>query len=129
MAQGKGIDWKNVNFVMGTHPDHLPDPLPQRVFIRKCENCGTDTYTETEYPHDVPIVCNVCVAQITAPMEQDSDTLLLYDLPNDVKARLTEIANQNGLPAEQVIKQFIEWKLGRPTNANINNKPEKKTEE
>jgi hypothetical protein len=105
MAQGKGIDWKNVKFVMGTHADHLPDPLPQPVFIRQCEKCGTDTYTETEYPLDVPIVCNVCVSQITAPIEQDSDTLLLYDLPNDVKARLTEIAQQNGLPPEQVFKQ------------------------
>ena len=128
MTQAKGIDWKHVTFVMGTRSDLAPDPLPQPVFKRKCEHCGSDTYTETEYPLDVPMVCNVCASNITATAEQDSTTQLLYDLPNDVKARLIDLAQQQRLPVEAVYKDFLEWKLGRPTRANLYNKSAKKEE-
>jgi hypothetical protein len=100
MKQPKGIDWKHVTFVTGTHADHLPVTLPQPFFKRPCGNCQTDTYTEVEYPLDVPLLCNVCAANIAAEAQGDPDTLLLYDLPNDLKARLTELAHQRGLPPE-----------------------------
>jgi hypothetical protein len=87
MKNPTGIDWKHVTFVMGTHDDHLPAILPEVIFKRPCENCGADAYTETEYPLDVPLLCNVCAANITAPAEHDENTLLLYDMPTDVKAR------------------------------------------
>jgi formylmethanofuran dehydrogenase subunit E len=92
MKHPKGIEWKHVSLVMGTCADLAPEPLPQPVFVRKCEHCGADTYTETEYPRDVPMVCNVCASTITAPAEHDASTPLLYDLPNDVKARLIDVA-------------------------------------
>jgi hypothetical protein len=129
MNNPKGIDWKHVTFVMGTHVDHLPTTLPAVIYKRPCGNCGADTFTETEYPLDVPLLCNVCAATITAPAEHDDETLLLYDLPNAVKARLIAIAHERRIPVEAVYKDFIEWKLGRPTRAKVYNKSEKKTSE
>jgi hypothetical protein len=126
MTQPTGIDWKHVTFVMGTHADHLPATLPQQLFKRPCGNCNADTYTETEYPADVPLLCNVCAANITAESEGDQETLLLYDLPNDLKARLIDLAHQQRLPVEAVCKDFLQWKLGRPTKASLYAKSAKK---
>jgi hypothetical protein len=123
---GKYIDWKNVTFVMGTRSDLAPRPLPQPVFSRSCGNCQALTYTETEYPHDVPVLCNVCAATVTAQGEADADTLLLYDMPADLKARLIDIAQARRLPVEEVCKDFLQWKLRRPTKASLYNKTEKK---
>jgi hypothetical protein len=126
MAQSKGIDWKHVSFVMGTRADHLPANLPATIFKRPCGNCGADTFMETEYPADVPLLCNVCTANLTAESEGDPETLLLYDLPIDVKARLIDLAHQQGLPVEVVFKDFLQWKLGRPTKASLYQNSEKK---
>src|SRR5689334_24177090 len=92
MVDPKGIDWTDVSFVVGTRSDLAPTPLPQPVYSCTCGNCETSTYTETEYPADVPILCNVCAANVASGSEEDSDTLLLFDLPNDVKARLLDMA-------------------------------------
>jgi hypothetical protein len=119
MTGKKGIDWKNVTFVMGTRADLAPHSLPQPVFSRSCGNCQALTYTETEYPHDVPVLCNVCSATVTAQDEGAADTLLLYDMPADLKARLIDSARERRLPIEVVCKDFIEWKLGRPTKARL----------
>jgi hypothetical protein len=126
MTQSKGIDWKNVSFVMGTHADHLPATLPETLFKRPCGNCGADTFTETEYPADVPLLCNVCAASVTAESEGDPETLLLYDLPIDVKARLIDQAHQHRLPVEEVVKDFLARKLGRRTKASLYRKSETK---
>jgi hypothetical protein len=128
MTQSKGIDWKHVTFVMGTRADLAPPPLPQPVYQRNCENCGSITYTETEYPLDVPMLCNVCAATVTAESESDSDTLLLFDMPNDLKARLIDLAYQKRIPVEAVFKDFMEWKLERRTKASLYNKSLKKEE-
>ena len=119
MTGGKGIDWKNVTFVMGTRFDLAPRPLLEPVFSRICDNCQALTYTETEYPHDVPVLCNVCATTVTAQNEGDADTLLLYDMPADLKVRLIDIARERRLPIEIVCKDFIEWKLGRSTKARL----------
>jgi hypothetical protein len=126
MTQPKGIAWQHVSFVVGTRADLAPSPLPQPVFTRTCGNCETETYTETEYPADVSLLCNVCAAKVNAESEDDPDTLLLYDFPDDVKARLIDLAHQRRLPVEVVLKDFLAWKLGRPTQANLYHKPAKK---
>ncbi len=122
----KGIDWTQVAFVVGTREDLAPNPLPQRVFARECEICRRKSYTETDYPHDMPLLCNVCASKITAQLEQDSATKLLYDLPNDLKIRLIDIAQARRLPVEEVCKEFLHWKLRRPTEASLYNKTEKR---
>ncbi len=71
-----------------------------------------DTYTEVEYPADVPLLCNVCAATVAAKAEEDPETLLLYDLPDDVKARLTALAHERGVPPEVEIKNFLELDFG-----------------
>jgi hypothetical protein len=119
MAEPKGIDWKNVSFIVGTRSDLAPAPLPQQVFTRTCGNCQSETFTETEYPADVVVLCNVCAASVAAESEGDPDTLLLYDMPIDVKARLIDLAHQRRLPVEEVFQDFLAWKLGRPTKASL----------
>jgi hypothetical protein len=129
MKQPKGIDWKHVTFVMGTRVDLAPNPLPQPVFVRTCENCGAETLTATEYPLDVPMVCNVCASKKTVPVEHDETAQLLYDMPNEVKARLIDMAHQQRLPVEEIFKDFLEWKLGRRTKASLYNKSKKNAKE
>ena len=119
MTTSKGIDWTNVTFVTGTRSDLAPKHLPHKIYMRLCGKCGAKTCTEVEYPLDVPLLCNVCAADIAASAEGDPDTLLMYDFPADVKARLLDIAHERRLPVEVVAKDFLEWKLGRPTKATI----------
>ena len=83
LKQPTGIDWKKARFIIGTRADLAADPLPQPAYARICEECGSTTYTETEYPLDVPVVCTVCTARMTAPLEDDPHTQLLFDMPND----------------------------------------------
>jgi hypothetical protein len=126
MRQPKGIHWLNTSFVIGTRKDLAPTPLPQPVYASTCGKCQSETFTETEYPADVVVLCNVCAASVAAESEGDPDTLLLYDMPIDVKARLIDLAHQRRLPVEEVFKDFLVWKLGRPTKARLYHRPEKK---
>jgi hypothetical protein len=126
MKQPTGIDWKHVTFVTGQRADRLPATLPPQLFKRLCGNCEADTYTEVEYPLDVPLLCNVCAATVTAEAEDDPQTLILYDLPDEVIARLTALARERGVPPEVEIKNFLEWKLGRPIKGELYRKPEQK---
>ena len=126
MAEPKGITWLDNSFIVGTRADLAPTPLPQPIFTATCGNCETATYTEAEYPADVPILCNVCAANVAKESEEDEDTLLLYDFPADLKARLIDLAYQRRLPVEAVFKDFLAWKLGRPTNANLYTKTARK---
>jgi hypothetical protein len=124
-----GIDWKHVTFVTGQRADRLPATLPPQLFKRACGNCDAETYTEIEYPADMPLLCNVCAASVAAEAEDDPQTLVLYDLPAEVKARLTALAHQRGVPPEVEIKNFLEWKLGRPIKGALYRNPEKKNSE
>jgi hypothetical protein len=117
MAQLKGIDWKNVTFVVG-HRSDLAPASPGPVFQRSCGNCQAATITEVEYPLDVLVLCNVCSGQLSAELEEEGATQLLYDMPIPVKARLIDLAQECGLPIETVLKDFLDWKLGRVTNAS-----------
>jgi hypothetical protein len=125
----KGVDWKNASFIIGMRADLVAEPQRQKAFAKDCENCKTRTYIETEHPLDVPVICNICASRISAQIEQDPSTLLLYDMPNDVKARLIDIAQQQRLPIDDVLKGFVEWKLGRPTKAGLYNNPKKDHEQ
>ena len=126
MAEPKGIDWRNTSFIVGTRADLAPRPLPEPIFPSTCGNCQADVYTETSYPADVPILCTICAANVASESEGDPDTLLLFDMPNDVKARLLDIAQQRRVPVEEVFNDFLSWKLGRPTKARLYHRPEKK---
>jgi hypothetical protein len=126
MSKPTGIEWLDSSFVVGTREDLAPTPLPHRVFTHQCSHCGAQALTESEYPHDIPVVCNVCAAEVTKQIEQDSTTQLLFNLPAHVKAQLVDLAFQKRLPVEAVVKDFVDWKLGRATKASLQTKPEKK---
>jgi hypothetical protein len=126
MKKPTGIDWQHTTFAVGQHADHLPATRPRQLFKRPCGNCGADTYTEIEYPADVPLLCNVCAASVAAQLESDASTLFLSDMPIDVKARLIDIAHQQRRSVEEVYKGFLAWKLGRPTKAPLYRKAAQK---
>src|SRR5690349_21560221 len=110
--RAKGVDWSKASFVIGRRADLLPEDRRKSAFYRECAECETATFTEIEYPLDVPIVCNKCASQIAAMIEQDPETLLLYDLPDHVKIRLLEIARERRLPLEEVCIRYLEQELG-----------------
>ncbi len=126
MTKPTGIDWQHATFVTGQRADRLPPTLPPQLFKRPCGNCEAETYTEIAYPRDVPLLCHVCAATVAAAAEDDPETLVLYDLPDEVIARLTLLARERGVPPEIEIKNFLEWKLGRPIKGTLYRKPEKK---
>jgi hypothetical protein len=119
MQQPKGIDWESVSFVVGQREDKLPHPLPEPLFRRTCARCSAETYTETEYPLDVPVLCNVCAAAVAKDAEEDPSSLLQWDIPIALKARLIDIAQERRLPIEDICREFLQWKLGRPTQAGL----------
>src|SRR3954471_755055 len=90
MTTLKGIDWEHVSFVIGHREDVTKEEWKKNAFIRTCSKCDAKAYLETDYPHDVPVVCNVCAANIAAGIKGKSATQLLYTLPNDLKARLID---------------------------------------
>jgi hypothetical protein len=45
--------------VIGHHSDLVPEDLRKTAVPQDCDNCKTKTYTETYYPLDVPVICNV----------------------------------------------------------------------
>ncbi len=96
------------------------------MFSRQCAECQQDILTEIEYPHDVPIICNVCAAPLTKQLEEALDTHLLWHMPTDVKARMIDEAHKRNMPVEEVFRQFVSWKLGRPVQASLSNKSGKK---
>jgi recombinational DNA repair protein (RecF pathway) len=119
MNKPTGNHWLNDSFVVGTREDQAPRPLPPTVFTHQCKQCGAKTLTETAYPDDIAVVCAVCARAITKEIEEDKDTLLLYTLPVEVKAQLIDLAFHKRLPVEQVLQGFVDWKLGRVTNATL----------
>jgi hypothetical protein len=126
MAEPNGIQWLDNSFVVGTRTDLAPTPLPQLIFTHQCGQCGAKTLTESEYPVDISVICNVCAAAMATQLDKDSSTQLLFTMPNDLKARLIDLAHQQRLPIEEVFKDFLAWKLGRPIKATLSTKPEKK---
>jgi len=126
MAEPKGIQWLDNSYIIGTREDLAPTPLPHLIFTHQCNQCGAKTFTETEYPVDIPVICNVCAATMTTQLDKDSSTQLLFTMPDAVKARLIDIAYQQRLPVEDVFKDFLAWKLRGPTKATLSTKPEKK---
>ncbi len=103
---------------MGTRADHAPHPLPMPVFVWKCEKCKAKTYSVAKPPPDTTIVCNVCVSQITAKAQQDPATQVAWNRTEELQKSVEDIADKKGLPAGEVFNRFLEWKLGRPTEAN-----------
>jgi hypothetical protein len=50
-------------------------------------------------------------------------------MTNALEAAVRNIAGEKKLPDEKVFNRFLEWKLGRPINATLCTKPEKKEAE
>src|SRR4051794_27572800 len=102
ITQTRGIDWKNVTFVIGHREDVTPDHWRvNHALTRDCANCGTKSlFRGCVSARRGAVLCNVCAAQVTVEIEQDPKTLLLYDFPDDIKARLTEMANNAGVAPE-----------------------------
>jgi hypothetical protein len=129
MAEPNGITWLDNSFVVGTRSDLAPTPLPEQIFTHQCGHCGAKTLTETEYPVDISVICNVCAAAMTTQLDKDSSTQLLFTMSNDVKARLIEVAHNRRLPVEEVFKDFLAWKLRQPVTVTLSTKPGKKAKE
>jgi hypothetical protein len=68
-------------------------------------------------------MCNICAAQYATIVEQDPGSLLMYDMPVDLKVRLIEMAQARRLPIEDVCKEFLSWKLGGQTHHKLHPKP------
>ena len=126
MADSKVIPWLDNSFIVGTRADLAPTPLPQSVFTHQCGHCGAKTLTESEYPVDISVICNVCAAAMTTRLDKDSSTQVLFSMSNDLKARLIDIAYQRRLPVEEVFKDFLAWKLRQPVRVSLSPKPKKK---
>jgi hypothetical protein len=124
MAEPKDITRLDT-YILGTRADLAPTPLPQTVFTHQCGHCKAKTLTETEYPINIRVICNVCAGEINKQINGDSSTNLLYTMSDDLKARLIDIAYQQRLPVEEVFKNFLEWKLRVPANTSPPEKPEK----
>src|SRR3954466_2823199 len=123
MQKSTGIDWKQATVVVGHREDVTPEAWKERAFIRECANCHARAYLENEYPHDAPVVCNICAAQYATIVEQDPGSLLMYDMPIDLKVRLIDIAQERRLPIEDVCEEFLNWKPGRQTHPKLYSKP------
>ena len=126
MTGKTGIDWKSVTFIIGHRADLTEPEWRVNAHSRNCGRCVEKTYTEIEYPLDVPLSCNVCASEVTAQAEKDKSNLILYDLPIEVKVRLIDKAQASGIPVDEVYKQFLDWKLGRPVEAHYAAKAKKK---
>jgi hypothetical protein len=119
MTHAKGIEWLNNSFIVATRADQAPRPLPTPAFPNRCSQCGAKTLTEKEYPQDIPIVCTVCAREVVRQLDQDDATRLLFNMPIDVKARLLDTAFQQRLPIEDVVRNFLEWKVGGVKTATL----------
>src|SRR4051812_42967374 len=111
MATPNGIDWRHISFVLGHREDVTPDEWKKNAFIRSCSKCNAKTYLETDYPHDVPVICNICAAQIASEIDEATVTKLFYSFPNDLKIRLIDMAQRERMPIEEVCTRFLNWKL------------------
>jgi hypothetical protein len=49
-------------------------------------------------------------------------------MPIAMKVRLIDIAQERRLPIEDICREFLQWKLGRPTQANLFTNSSKKHE-
>src|SRR3954470_10256619 len=96
-----------VSFVVGQREDKLPHPRPEPLFRRTCARCSAATYTEIEYPLDVPLLGNVCAAAVAKDVKEDPASLLQWDMPIALKVHLIDIAQERRLPIEEVCRDFL----------------------
>src|SRR4051812_17299553 len=120
---------KVTRLVMGTREDYVPFPLTKPAHIWKCLRCGAKTYTETEYPQDWGIVCNICAPQIVEEAKQSPSTEAAWTPSDDLNATIEKISDQQGRPSEEVFKRFLEWKTGKSVAAPIYSKSPKDEKE
>jgi hypothetical protein len=100
-------------FVMGTRWDLAPFPRPETFYTRICATCKSETYTEKEFSEQDTVICNVCAAATSQQADTNPDTRLVWDLPPDLLGNLLFQAQQQGIPPENFVIGFLEWKTGR----------------
>jgi len=100
-------------FVMGTRWDVAPRPLPEVFYTYICGLCKATTYTEKEYAQDLTVVCNVCASMMGSQVETDPHTDVVWDLPPDLLVKFLAEAEKQGIPIENYVIGFLEWKTGR----------------
>jgi hypothetical protein len=113
---------------MGTRADLAPNPLLLPVYEWDCKKCQAKTYSVAEPPHDAELICNVCASEMTAQAEREPSTQVMWGMTNQLEDSVRKIADEKTRPTEEVFNRFLEWKLGRPTRANLYNKSAKKEE-
>ena len=128
MTPPTGNQARVIRMFMGTRADLAPNPLLLPVYEWDCEKCQAKTYSVAEPPHDAELICNVCASEITAQAEREPSTQVMWGMTNQLEDSVRKIADEKTRPTEEVFNRFLEWKLGRPTRANLYNKSAKKEE-
>jgi recombinational DNA repair protein (RecF pathway) len=126
MKQKYKFNWRKTTFVMGARIDHVPIPETQQVFTRQCAECQTQTVTETEYPSDVALICNVCAPAIIEQLTQEHAAQLAVQLSAEAEAKLRAQAQRLHVPYEQLVNGFLAWQTGKLLNAGVYNPHGKK---
>jgi hypothetical protein len=112
MDTGKGYK-SVVSYVMGTRWDLAPTTMPEVFYTYVCGLCKTTTYTEKEFSQGETVICNVCASQMTSQGAAEPYTDVVWDLPPDLMGRLVTEAQRRGVPPEDYVIGFLEWKTGR----------------
>jgi len=122
--------YKNIiKLVMGTREDHVPQPIRVPFYIWLCARCNAKTYTESMYPSDMTIICNVCAGELAAQAEQGSSTDVIIQPSDELNHSMERISDEKGVPVWGVFDRFLEWKLRRPIQSSLKSKLNRLKEE
>ena len=120
------MEGNNTNIVrifFGTRADLAASPM---TYVWQCERCQAPTYSEASPPPDHTLVCNVCVAQISANAEKAPNTRVGWNITEEGWDIVNDIVAEKQRSVEDVFKDVMEWQVRRPIKGEIYRKPEKK---
>jgi hypothetical protein len=119
----EGNNTNVVRIFFGTRADLAAAPM---TYVWQCESCQSPTYSEASPPPDHTLVCNVCVAQMSAMAEKAPKTRIGWNITDQGWDIVNDIAAEKQRPVEDVFKDVMEWQVRRPITGEIYRKPEKK---
>jgi hypothetical protein len=95
-------------------------------YVWPCESCQAPTYSEASPPPNHKLICNVCVAQISAMAEKTPKMRVGWNITDEGWDIVDDIAAEKQRPVEDAFKDVMEWQVRRPITGEIYRKPEKK---
>ena len=120
----EGNNTNVVRIFFGTRADLAASPM---TYVWPCENCQSPTYSEASPPPNHKLVCNVCVAQMSAMAEKTPKMRVGWNITDEGWDIVDDIAAEKQRPVEDVFKDVMEWQVRRPIKGEIYRKPEKKS--